>query len=282
MVAAITSRTVKARRGNPQPPSAETNRLRGGVAAVSVRDMRWLVPETPLRGELWEAYEWPAGTWVRACMVMGLDGSIAGPDGLSGSISSPTDRAVLAAIRRFADAYLVGAGTVRAERYSAVRARPEVVERRVAGGQAAAPTLAIVSASCRFDWEDAAFTGSDNRPVVLTVERSDPADRAVAARWCEVLVVGDQRVEPRAALDALGERGLTRVTCEGGDTLLAEMIRAEVIDEVDLTLAPVVIAAPRPARPGPAVLAGLRLHQLLEDDGFLFARYLRGDREPWT
>jgi len=239
--------------------------------------MRWLVPGTPPSGDLTDAYDWPAATWVRACMVMGLDGSIAGPDGLSGSISSPTDRAVLFAIRQFADVYLVGAGTVRAERYSAVRAQPEAVGRRTAAGQAPAPTLAIVSATCRFDWEEVAFTASDNRPILLTVGSSDPGDRAVAARWCDVLVVGEERVEPRVALDALAERGLTRVTCEGGDSLLADMVRAEVLDVVDLTLAPVVAAAPRPARPGPGVLTGMRLHQLLEDDGFLFARYVRGD-----
>ena len=238
--------------------------------------MRWLVPGTPSSGDLTDAYDWPAATWVRACMVMGLDGSITGPDGLSGSISSPTDRAVLATIRRFADVYLVGAGTVRAERYSAVRAQPAAIERRMAAGQAAAPTLAIVSASCRFDWEDVAFTASDNRPIVLTVEGSDPADRAAAARRCDVVVVGEERVEPRAALDALAARGLTRVTCEGGDSLLAEMVRAGALDEVDLTLAPVVAASARPARPGPAVPTGMRLHQLIEDDGYLFARYLRG------
>ena len=186
------------------------------------------------------------------------------------------DRAVLAAIRRYADAYLVGAGTVRAERYGAVRARPEAIGQRTAAGQAPAPTLAIVSATCRFDWDDVAFTASDNRPILLTVERSDPADRAAAARWCEVVVVGEEHVEPAAALDALAGLGLTRVTCEGGDALLAQMVRAGALDEVDLTVAPLIAASPRPARSGPAVLTGMRLHQLLEDDGFLFARYLRG------
>ena len=242
--------------------------------------MRWLLPETPVSGDLAEAYDWPSATWVRACMVMALDGSIAGPDGLSGSISAPVDRSVLAAIRRYADAYLVGAGTVRAEHYGAVRARPEAIERRIADGQSPAPTLAIVSATCQFDWDDAAFTESDNRPLLLTVERSDPALRAAAAQWCDVLVVGEQHVEPRAAVDALAARGLTRVTCEGGDRLVTQMVRAQVLDEVDLTLAPVVVAAERPARPGPAVLTGMRLHQLLEDDGYLFARYLRDEREP--
>ncbi len=208
-------------------------------------------------------------------MVMGLDGSIAGPDGRSGSISSAPDRAVLAAIRRYADAYLVGAQTVRAERYSAVRAQPEVVERRRASGLAAAPTLAVVSATCRFDWDDVAFTGSEIRPIILTVERSEPAARQLASRWCDVVVVGAERVEPGAALTALADRGLTRVTCEGGASLLADMIRSDVLDEIDLTLAPLVTGAPRPAGAGPAVLTRMELTQLLEDDGFLFARYLR-------
>ncbi len=208
-------------------------------------------------------------------MVMGLDGSIAGPDGRSGSISSATDRTVLAAIRRYADAYLVGAQTVRAERYSAVRAQPEVGQQRTASGQAAAPTLAVVSATCRFAWDDVAFTGSEIRPIILTVESSDPAARQTAAQWCDVLVVGAERVEPGAALAALAERGLTRVTCEGGASLLADMIRSDTLDEIDLTLAPLVTGAPRPAGPASAVLHRMDMHQLLEDDGFLFARYLR-------
>jgi riboflavin biosynthesis pyrimidine reductase len=237
--------------------------------------MRWLVPGTG-SDDLADAYDWPAPRWVRACMVMGLDGSIAGPDGVSGSLSSPTDRAVLAAIRRNADAYLVGAGTVRAERYSAVRARPGAIGQRTAAGQLPAPTLAIVSATCRFDWDDVTFTASDNRPILLTVERSDPADRAAAGRWCEVVVVGEERVEPAAALDALAGLGLTRVTCEGGDALLTQMVRAGALDEVDLTVAPLAAASPRQARSGPAVLTGFQLHQLIEDDGFLFTRYLRG------
>lgn len=237
--------------------------------------MRRLVPGDPRPVTPDDAYDWPADRWVRACMVMGLDGSIAGPDGRSGSISSAPDRAVLAAIRRYADAYLVGAQTVRAERYSAVRAQPEVVERRRASGLSAAPTLAVVSATCRFDWDDVAFTGSEIRPIILTVERSEPAARQLASRWCDVVVVGAERVEPAAALTALADRGLTRVTCEGGASLLADMIRSDVLDEIDLTLAPLVTGAPRPAGAGPAVLTRMELTQLLEDDGFLFARYLR-------
>lgn len=237
--------------------------------------MRWLAPD-PGPAQSWQqAYDWPSARWVRACMVMTVDGSIAGPDGVSESISSSTDREVLAAVRRFADAYLVGAATVRAEHYGPVRAHPQAVDQRVSAGQRPAPTLAIVSASCRFDWEEVTFHQSENRPIILTTTTSDADARAAAARWCEVVEVGEDRVEPRAALDALAERGLTRVTCEGGDSVLSEMVRAGVLDELDLTLAPLLTAAPRRPRTGAAVLEGLTLRHLLEHDGFLFARYLR-------
>ena len=248
--------------------------------------MRWLVPETPPPGtdssgaplstdDLVAAYGWPENDWVRGVMVMALDGSFTGPDGLSGTISSDTDGAVFNGIRRFADAYLVGARTVRLERYTAVRAKPELAEARAAAGLAPVATLAIVSATSRFDWEVARFIGSDVRPVILTVERSDPADRATAQRWCDVAVVGESVVEPAAAIAELRSRGLTRVACEGGDALLSEMIRGDALDELDLTISPLLTASPRDARVIPGVRTEMDLHQLVEHEGFLYARYLR-------
>ncbi len=240
--------------------------------------MRRLVPSTGgtlTRDDLVDAYDWPEDRWVRACFARTLDGSITGPDGLSRSISSPTDRAVMAAIRRFADVYLAGAGTVRAEGYQAISATPQRAEERVARGRAPSPTLAIASTSCDFDWEHTEFVRSAARPILLTVAAADPAARRAAERWCEVVIAGEQRVEPELALDALAERGLTRVSFEGGDRLLTDMIRADALDEMDLTIAPVLTGAPHGERSGQAVLTGMRLHQLLEDDGYLFARYLR-------
>lgn len=239
--------------------------------------MRWLVPESAPQPSLDEAYDWPSRRWVRGCMVMTADGSHTGPDGLSGSISSSTDRRVMNQIRRFADAYLVGGRTVREEGYGPVRADPHAARRRAGAGQAPAPTLAIVSGSCRFDWEQTSFQDSDNRPIILTVSSSDPQDRAAAARRCDVVVVGEQRVQASEALAALADRGLTRVTCEGGDTLLSDVIRAGVLDELDVTIAPLLTASSRPAREGRSVRHEMRLAHLMADDGFLFARYLTSE-----
>jgi riboflavin biosynthesis pyrimidine reductase len=238
-----------------------------------------LVPESRpvVRADLVGLYDWPAATWLRTCMVIGLDGGIAGPDGLSASISSPADRAVLAAVRAHSDAYLVGAATVRAEGYRPVVARPGVRQVRVAAGQRPAPTLAVVSGSCRFDWGRTTFQGSAEPPVILTGATSDPGDRAAARdAGCEVLVVGDgPRVDLPSAVAALRDRGLGRITAEGGPELLAQLVAEDLVDEVDLTLSPTLVAGPRPASAAPAVLHRLALHQLLVDDGYLFTRYLR-------
>lgn len=240
--------------------------------------MRMLLPEArPISAaDLASLYDWPEPAWVRACMVMTLDGSVAGPDGLSRSISSTTDRAVLSAVRALADAFLVGAQTVRKEGYRPVRAKPAVQSERRSRGQRPAATLAIVTATCQFDWESARFPASDEPPILLTVESVDPEARAAAERrGCEVVVVGAERVDPGMAIAALAERGLTRVTCEGGPGLLRQMVQGGHLDEVDLTLSPALVAAPTRATLGPAVLTPMRLDQLVEDDGFLFGRYVR-------
>jgi riboflavin-specific deaminase-like protein len=237
-----------------------------------------LLPEdrTVARQELVDLYDWPGAPWVRACVVMSLDGSLVGPDGLSGSISSEADRAVLAAARSMADAYLVGAGTVRDEGYGPVRARPELEEARRSRGQAPAPTLAVVSRSCRFDWSEARFQHSDNRPLILTTRRAGETDvRAAQSAGCEVLVIGEDGVDTSVALEALAGRGLARVTIEGGPSLLRRAVEADLVDELDLTISPVLTGGGSGAGGIPAMATRLRLVQLLSDDDMLFTRYAR-------
>ena len=93
--------------------------------------------------ELWQAYAWPQRC-LRANFVTTVDGHIQGPDGLSGTISSPEDRRVFHMLRAGADAILVGAGTARIENYKPVGIKREWLEYR---GNDVPPVLVIVSAS---------------------------------------------------------------------------------------------------------------------------------------
>lgn len=223
-----------------------------------------------------DIYDWPDRPWLRGVMVMTLDGGFVGPDGVSGSISSPGDQTVFSAIRTYADAILVGAQTVRAEGYKALTARPGAQQARRAAGQAPAPTLVVVSARCRFDWTHALFPESDNPPIIVTTEASDARERSAAVEaGCEVVVAGERGVDLAGMLDMLRARGLPRVSTEGGPHLLGELVGLDLLDELDLTIAPIHAAGPCLRGDHPALLHELRLIHLLEQDGSLFSRYVR-------
>ena len=238
--------------------------------------------DVPDQAALEDAYAPPAGFgpaaggWVRANMTTSLDGA-AHLDGLSGGLSGAADKRVFGALRALADVVLVGSGTVTAEGYGPATIDDEAQARRVARGQAPVPIIAVVSASLRMDPTTPLFQSPTT--IVLTCT-SAPAQKR-AAFTCEVVDCGSGEVAIDAALAALAERGLVHVLCEGGPTLLAQLIASGHLDELDLTFAPKlagpgagrIVAGPdSPAGTAPAVDASLV--QLLTEDGFLFARYL--------
>lgn len=201
---------------------------------------------------------WPElGPWLRAVMVMGVDGAIAGADGRSGSLSNPRDRAWLQAVRAGADAILIGASTFRAERYRPLRLTDPVRTRREASGKAPSPRLVIVSASLELPWEEAAFAESEQTPLVVTGPGHSAG--ALGRATCEVAVL--ERIDAASLIALLHGLGLERIDCEGGRVLLSAL--AEHVDQWDLTLAP--MAANR----------HLSLRSQAQEDGYLYLQYLR-------
>lgn len=225
-----------------------------------------------------EEYPWPgSGPWVRAMMVTTLDGAAAGPDGLSGSISSDADQAVFNAVRRRADAVLIGSGTLRAERYTPMRAKEADAAARAEAGQLPAPVLAIVSASLDLPWDLPVWSESTHSPIVLTPGNADADRRAEAARHADVIEL--QATTPEAIVTALVDRGLRRIVCEGGPTLLNEFVRQGRVDELDITLSPTMTGtAASPVTAALADVAAFRLESVLAQDDFLMGRYVARDR----
>jgi len=226
----------------------------------------------------------PGRGWVRANMVTTLDGAVHGADGRSGSINTPGDKRVFSVLRGLADVVVAGAGTVRAEGYSRPTSKPEDVARRSAAGQAPRPCLAVVTGSGDVPEKLLDAPGRDESGWRLVVLTTGHTDRVALARLRDalgeecVLQVGDDAVDATLALDALADRGLNRVLCEGGPALLGGWLGADVVDELCLTTAPVVAGGDA----GRIVAAPLlpdtrrwRLGHLLEDDGTLLARWVR-------
>jgi riboflavin biosynthesis pyrimidine reductase len=226
--------------------------------------------------DLVAAYAVPAGRrpHVRANFVASADGA-AWLDGRSGGLSSPADKRVFALLRDLADVVLVGAGTIRTEGYSYPHFSARRRARRRALGLAELPTFAVVSGSLDLDPRSRLFDGAPVRTVVLTSAKA-AADRGAAlAPVADVVTAGEDRVDLSAAVDALAARGLTRVLSEGGPVLLAGLTGAGRLDELCLTVSP-LLAGPGAGR----IVAGaghppvtLRILRLLTEDGSLFTRY---------
>ena len=237
--------------------------------------MHRLEPAGP--AELAEAYAYPATEpWLRANMVASVDGAAtdgAKTEGLGG----PADRRLLSLLRALADVVIVGAATVRVEGYGPVRPREWWGDLRK--GRTPAPPLAIISRSLDLDFEAPVFTEAITPTIVVTCA-SAPVDRVRACeKHAEVIITGGERADAGAALDALAERGLVRQLTEGGPRLLAEFAAAGRVDELCLTMSPQLTAgdAARVLN-GPAMPPmPLRLGHVLEEDDFVFLRYVRAE-----
>ena len=236
--------------------------------------MRRLFPdpgEIPDDLALARAYELPPGRALRMDFIASLDGVIA-VDGRSEGLQSPGDQRVFRTLRAVADVVLVGHGTASAEGYGPVGPGSRLGRLREQLGRPPVVPIAVVSRRASLAPGDKlAVPGT----LLITCAAADAGRRAALAdAGVEVLVCGDEDVALRVALDVLAERGLERVTCEGGPQLLRTALTEGVVDELDLTIAPALVGGSARLLDGP--LAGVvrtELRQLLEEDGVLFARY---------
>ncbi|SEG09367.1 Pyrimidine reductase, riboflavin biosynthesis [Thermomonospora echinospora] len=228
---------------------------------------------------LQQAYAYPAdGVWLRANMIASLDGAAWFGDRTE-RLGSPGDRRLFLALRGMADAVIVGAETVRVEGYGPVKRSGEDWQ-ALRGERPATPPLAIVSRRLDLDLDAPVFTQAPAyaRTILLTTETA-PADRRTAAEQvAEVIVAGRDGIDFPRAVEELAARGHRRLLCEGGPKILARAAADGVLDELCLTLSPMLVAGDAarilngPQLPEPA---RLRLAGLYTEDDFLFLRYRR-------
>lgn len=174
---------------------------------------------------------------VVAAMIGSLDGRAA-VAGRSVGLGHPDDRALLRGLRAGADAVLVGAATVRAERYARLFDGPQ------------RPLVAVVSRSGDVPWGVGMFAEPDMRIAVYSSGEPPPTAAAVDARPAAPLasVLADLRAEGPLVL------------CEGGPTLLRALIADGLLDDLVLTVAPLLAAGDAPtALAGPALDPPARL-----------------------
>ena len=206
-------------------------------------------------------------------MVVSADGATA-VDGRAGDMGGEPDRRLFHALRTVPDVILVGDGTARAENYGPPKAPP---------GRPA-PRLAVVTGSGVLEPSLRFFATADPAlppPFVITVTDCPPERLAALEQRAEVIQAGASAADLGVALGALRQRGAEVVLCEGGPTLNGQLVARDLVDEWCLSVAPLLVSGiSSRAAVGDAATPPLpaTLDRLLEEDGVLFARYLRTGR----
>lgn len=184
----------------------------------------------PLAGGRW---------WLRANMVASLDGSATGSDGRSGTLATPPDRPVFHHLRDLSDAIVVGAGTARAEDYGPPIVSDDVRARREAAGQSSRPLMIVVTRSLALEPDARLFSGPD-RVTIVTSRAADWNRVERLGEVADVVRTGEDEVDLPEMLGLLADQGIRRLLCEGGPALLSDMLVAGVLDELCLTVVPVL------------------------------------------
>jgi riboflavin-specific deaminase-like protein len=214
------------------------------------------------------AYAVPGGAQrhLRVNFAASVDGA-ASVEERSAPLSGEADRELFHLLRSMADVVLVGAGTVRAEGYGGAWRT----------GRKDPPPIAVVTRGLDLDPESRLFTDTPVPPILVTCAAAPAERRERLAASATVVVAGADDVDLTVALDRLAALGLRRVLCEGGPSLFGSLLAAGLVDELCLTVAPLLAAgsAGRVARGAP-VAVPLRLVHALTDGDFLFLRYSTG------
>lgn len=207
-----------------------------------------------------------------ACNFIGtLDGR-ATIGGSTEALGFHTDARVLMRMRTFADAVLIGAGTMRVERYERMLPVPRLRGYREQIGLAADPLTVLVSESMRLPWDAKLFADGHGEVVVATTSPiSPPRTETDVEVW---------RYEGAIDLaDLFGrlreERGVEAISCEGGPAVLRTLLAADLVDDLFLTLNPILVGeGERSLIHGPLKAPiPARLAWVLEAEEELFTRW---------
>jgi riboflavin biosynthesis pyrimidine reductase len=241
--------------------------------------VRQLVPEpgpSSVADQLDDYRPWLEPPAERPHVALNFAGTLDGRssiEGRSGPIGSDTDTAMLVGLRERFDAVMIGAGTMRVERYGRVVSDPRRRAHREALGLPGDPLMVIVG-SLDQPWDAGLFTDGGGRVVLFTADEGEAPPTATPV---EVIREVDGRVDMATALRRLrADHGVRAVLCEGGPRLHSQLQASGLADELFLTIAPKLVGA------GATILEGvlpevaeLDLVWLLQEGSELFARYRR-------
>ncbi len=215
--------------------------------------------------------------WVSFNFIASIDGA-ASVNGLSGKLGNAWDLRVFSLLRQTADVIVVGAQTIRAEGYGGELLSSTARQWRHENWLAPHPPLAIVSGSLNLDPGLEVFTKAPVRPLVLTVASAPQDRRGALSEVADVVNVGEDSLDVDRLINELTERGYQNIHSEGGPTLLGSFAAAGMVDELNVTVSPLLVGgqAGRIAHGAAGETAhSMELARILKADSMLFLRYVR-------
>lgn len=221
--------------------------------------------------------------WLSFNFIASIDGA-ASLDGLSGHLGNAWDQRVFSLLRQSADVILVGAQTIRAEGYGGELLSAAAQQWRSENWLDKHPPLAILSGSLNLDPSLEVFSNAPVRPLVLTLEAA-PQDRKVAlSKVADLVFVGADTLDPPRVISELVKRGLPKIHSEGGPTLFGTFTAAGLVDELNLTISPLLVGGPAgriahgPGTSGAVGASAARnmdLTRILKAKSMVFLRYVK-------
>jgi 5-amino-6-(5-phosphoribosylamino)uracil reductase len=172
---------------------------------------------------------------LRLVLAISLDGRLAPPEGGAAQLGGAGDRRVLEEALAGADAVLIGAQTLRLHGSSCLIHAPDLLRQRQEEGRPPQPTVVVWSRSGHFSAHLPFFRQPLKRWLLIPATPPPPSE---AKGFLRVLPFADWPT----TLDRLGTEGLRRVVVLGGAQLAAALVAADALDELQLTLCPMLLA----------------------------------------
>jgi riboflavin biosynthesis pyrimidine reductase len=201
-------------------------------------------------------------------MIATVDGRGA-LDGRTRGLGNAGDRELFHGLRAQVDAVMAGASTIRDERYGPILKDADLIALRERAGLPAQPLALTVSRSLAFDPNLPLLADPDSHLVVLTPSDGEIAPCAATVSYLR----GTSLTELLASLRR--DLGVRSIVCEGGPTLNSQLLAAGLVDELFLSISPLLLGghAPLTIVDGPPGRTRLELVWLLEQESFMHARY---------
>ncbi|MFI0470964.1 dihydrofolate reductase family protein [Saccharopolyspora sp. 5N102] len=231
--------------------------------------------------QLERLYTYPAGhRWLVVNYVSSADGAVE-VGGRARQLSSPADQKVLKLGSDLADLLLVGATTAMVEEFRGVHPDESTLELRRRHGLRDVPPTAVVTTGRSLPADAPVITEATTPTLVITCATAPvKKQKAWEEAGAELLIAGEDTVDLAAATEALAERGLNRIDCEGGPHLFGGLLAAGVVDELRLTISPLLVSGThgRIATGLPLDPIDMELASVLTEDGAMLVRYLVRNR----